>query len=355
MEAAMRFVIFCLVCMLNIGIANAKPVFYVRAFKEGDKYEGSVVVKPLDDPGNPYKDQYDDYDRWCVDHVNEYITLENHSTWQIGLDRAQGSPWSNKMHSGNVPTWDPAKALTLTYTVVDKDGFVVPHQWRGDGSESNKIPTVADTLKSSDKKWAPDPAGFWSLGYMEPELNANQSAGIDRAIASGYPPIPQWMVAQNKDTVLLPDGGAIFLSDALNAPADVAAKYSGGTLYAQRFSSDGVEVKAILYGGYFGWSKILSDKPIKNEYFRMYEKPMASGDIASYNNLHGLGGRYEIYRDFDNGGALAVLDYWQDKVFTPQEDGADFLDKLTYDWHYFQQVDAQQLARIYLAQQEAKQ
>jgi hypothetical protein len=350
----MRFMIFCLACLLTVGTAHAEKYFWVRAFKEGDKYEGSVVVKPLDDPANPYKDKYDDYDRWCVEHSNRFITLENHVTWQMGLSEAQGYPGGDKLRSGNYPEWDGTKALTIGYTEVDKDGFVVPHQWHPDQAAGYRPYTLREMLENSDTKWSPEPAGFWSMGYLEPAISEANAAQTDKEIAAEYPSIPKWMVTQNKDTVLLPDGGAIFVSDVISAPADVVAKYPGGKFYAERFSADGVQVKDMLVSGYFGWSKLLSDKPLRNQYFREYESVHADGDVGSYNNLHGLGGRYTIYRDREQGAALAVLDYWQDKLITPETGGADFLDKLTYDRHYFQQIDAQQLARIYMAQQEAK-
>src|SRR5688572_21983125 len=120
----MRFVICTLlltVCICTAASA-AKP-FYVRAFPPHDTKEPSVIVKPLDDPGNPYVGLYSDYDLWAVEHFNSYITPENEFHWQVGLERAQGVHPYGGGSPGQVAV-DRSKALTMTVTSVDENGYI---------------------------------------------------------------------------------------------------------------------------------------------------------------------------------------------------------------------------------------
>jgi hypothetical protein len=221
----------CLILSFAWGIALtslalAQSTQQIRAFKAGDKHEGSVIVKPLDDPANPYKDQYTDYDRWAVEHYNRHITLENHTEWQMGLDEAQGAPYMHDNYPHH-PRWDPEHGLYRTYTTVDKEGFVVPHLWRDPTWEPPQaLPTVRESVTDSRDGWAPDPAGFWSLGRIPAAILASQKHGWEVATAMSNAPVAEWMVAKNRDAVLLPDGGVIFITDARLTPDAKTGKWA---------------------------------------------------------------------------------------------------------------------------------
>ena len=101
----MRSVLLCCIAAILLsGIAFAEDS-RIRAFKAGDTHSGSVIVKTLDDPANPYKDQYTDFDRWVFAHANRHITLENYSNWQMGLDQAQGARYLFD-NRPDLPRWD---------------------------------------------------------------------------------------------------------------------------------------------------------------------------------------------------------------------------------------------------------
>jgi hypothetical protein len=344
----MRCLIFGFACLLGITSAQA-GVFNIRAYKPEDIKQPSVIVKPLDAPGNPYAGQYSEYDRWAVEHYNMYVTPENDYFWQLGLAQAQGFHPSGGSPSDN-PV-DVSRGLSLIFTAVDDNGFVVPHGYRApDDLPDDYVSTVAESLAhteaSQKQPAAGHSTGFWSLGFMEQSVHDAADRLTEKMWARDYPPIAPWMVAQNKDTVLLPDGGAIFIGDSRFAPQGVTGRW-----YIQRIGADGALQRGMLVDSPYSWNRILSSRTIDNPYFRKYELTLATGEKTSYNNILGLGGRYTVYRDRDNGGALAVVDFWQDRLYTPQQDGADFLDKLTIDWRYFQPIEAQRLARIYMLQQ----
>ncbi|MDQ3022784.1 MAG: hypothetical protein M3R04_00130 [bacterium] len=345
----MRCLFIGLICLIaTAGIADAK-LSYIRAFKEGDKHEGSVIVKELDDPVNPYKDQYTDYDRWAFEHYNSHITLENHSQWQMGLDAAQGA---HHFHDDrpDMPRWDPERALWLVYTVVDKDGFVIPHLWR-DPEWNGQMPvqTVRQNIESSRDKWAPDPAGFWSLGRMPLELQTRQDAAWKKLVADTTAVVAEWMVAKNRDAVMLPDGGAIFITDARLVP-----DAKNGKWLMERYAADGTLVRSVESLNRHTWEDVLTDKNYdrKGLYFKKYPHTRATGEVSYSNNLFGLG-RYKMYmaERGSNPPVLALIDVWEDRFYSIEQDGPDFIDKLTIDWRYWRVIDSTELARIYLAQQ----
>jgi hypothetical protein len=166
------------ICMLALlllpAIASAAPL------ARHMKLEQTVEVKPLADPGNPYRDMYADWDRWLVEH---YVPYDENDPF---------------------PTEDRFANQYVLEGRVDSNGWLLPQvelqrhtaQWYKDGSHGMLNGVY--------------PYRFHGTGAMEePMLRAAREA-FARARAPFYPDVPQWLaVAKPEWSFILPDGRVV--------------------------------------------------------------------------------------------------------------------------------------------------
>jgi hypothetical protein len=320
---------------------------YVMATVPGDS-NPTVKVAVLDDPANPYRGQYSSLDRWAYEHYSSYVTGENKFFFDLALPNIE----------------EDMKALGLAAKTMTFCSFV---ELSADGKVAYMVPTLdytkdpatpelcqpqtlGEVLLPHDYSYPPKENTlpyFWSIGLQDKSVMEEYHRAISTWIAPYYPKITDWMVTNGKDGDLytfLPDGGVIISSPEVKDDSD--HRQSDMRWY----KADGNLIKQ-MNGDYMSWERLISDITWggENPYMRHKTHFDKSGRKTGTSNNSTGTGRYRAYVNEDHSGFLAVVDYWQNKVLTP-EDG-DLTQLLVDPYPYFNFIDYIEVVQVYQAQQ----
>jgi hypothetical protein len=138
-------------------------------------------VRGLDDPENPYREQYGAWDRWLIDHAT-YPSFDEMKAWQNGTA--------------------PEGWVYLRPTVTP-EGFLVPQL-----AELRSL--LAQQSDFAAYKGRPSCVpSFSAAGQMDPAMAAGLESAKLALWAASLPEIPDWLAASPpKRAVVLPDGEA---------------------------------------------------------------------------------------------------------------------------------------------------
>jgi hypothetical protein len=318
---------------------------YVMAIAHGDQ-NPTIKVLGLDDPSNPYRDQYSLLDRWAFDNFARYMNDDNY--------------WPMQMTVPEIEQGLKDRGITLdieTYrSVVELDAS---------GQQGYLVPLLAvedDTPALGQARtlgqWLLDPPHnpgatddrpyFWSMGIQDEQALAQYREATAAAIAPLFPPLKEWMIAIGHEGDLysfLPDGGLV-----LAVPV-VKDDFSQRQAQLFRYDAEGKLLKQVA-GDYMDWcSKLLFEPPHGTgaPYLRFKEHPEASGRNAGTSGNISSTGRFTTYINEQRDGFLAVIDYWQGKVLTPAD--GDLAALVVDPYPYFGSEDYATVLRVYQAQQ----
>jgi len=188
-------VVTILLCILFQLIAGCTGVDEKSTKKETLLTSGTQSVTlellALDDPDNPYREQYTAYDRWVFEHVvipgtEEPVKLPSEMTQE-------------EIHALALGTDQPMNWYETSARVYD-ESILVPFQISmRDNHEAIKNHTKSELANRSTIVRV--------KGVLDPELRKVFRREADRIVAGYYPPVPAWL-AENppKRVMLLPDG-----------------------------------------------------------------------------------------------------------------------------------------------------
>ncbi|MBN2082926.1 hypothetical protein JW859_12075 [bacterium] len=154
-----------------------------------------IAVKPMDDPENPYRDQYKPWDLWCYDHIVAYDS----DAEQKPVDAMTYEEKQAFVYGTNKPTnW-------IRILPEIEDGFLVPsdvhvQRWEEAIANNQRLEYSTAVAESS----------VVAEGEIEPSLRDENYLATDAIRASYWPPIPSWLVdADPSRVLLLPNGDVI--------------------------------------------------------------------------------------------------------------------------------------------------
>jgi hypothetical protein len=322
--------------------ASAAAHASVFAFPAGDAGD-LTPVKALDDPENPYRDQYGAFDRWAFAHASRNITPSNQGDFQIALAAAMGKSCMTGPELMPDGPEDYSHGPRIVWSSVDENGYMVPHydyiyKLVKQGGEAPA--TLQEIVARSDKRFTPR-AHFWSLGYLDDALGQEVAHARDMYLATAYPAIPAWIAQRQLDTVFLPDNTAVTLEPVQNSSAYTARHYG----------ADGALLKEAQVDGEDQWQVALlgGPRPEDSPNYKTYDIPNLGPGSQKISNSEDVGWRYVVLGDKAH--PLSVIDYWQGKEYSAQESGADFLGNLPVDYKYFNRMNGKFLVEVYAAQQ----
>jgi hypothetical protein len=335
-----------IVCII-LALAMASPAhaaYNLMAYVPGDQ-NPTVPVLTLDDPANPYKGQYSELDRWAAKNFNRYINRENQGFFQLSLQQLN-TDLKDHGFTGELAIW-------RSYVEQDKSGtaYMIPMSvYNARLQEKNigprKLADMFSPLKTSDSK--DEPLSFWSMGIVDQAAFDVYNSGGLIENARWLPPIPDWMIrvaTHGDELYLLPDGGVV-----VNRKASEDLSIRSATL--RRYDASGALVKEAEVKDYMTWERVMLNDPLAGSpegwkpYIRHKDYFEPSGKLAGTASNIASSGRYTAFRDPDNGGFVAVIDYWQGKLLTNDE-----VQDLTMDpYPYFSPLSYEALMDIYAQQ-----
>lgn len=142
---------------------------------------GTVLIKPLDDPGNPYRAQYEAWDEWVYDNV----VLE-----PIAFEDGQ-RPADFKVLKARVT----AEGYLLPQ--VEKARIYHEQMANGYDNEEYGIDNIA-------------PFAVQAAGVMDPGIDGQRGRAVARLQGEYYLPVPDWLAADPPIwSMLLPNGDVV--------------------------------------------------------------------------------------------------------------------------------------------------
>lgn len=275
----------------------------------------TTAYRSANDPGNPYADQYKDWDRWVFNHLTD---------WKSATAQESDSP-----------------SFRFITVYLDKRGFVLP-QLEEERQKRELIKAGSD--ESLDDLF--QCTSFAAVGEMEDTMWSAMESAIDMLVEPYFPPIPEWVAsALPRKAILLPEGYVAAL-DGLGSwsPADTGESncHCGPTSAGPAdlvTSTDGSRVLAREPEHWYLYDpsgRVLDDGPM-GWWMLMYRSkhgdqwPAGMGDTA-------LDGYTEL-TDTDSGEVISAWG-WDANQTQPGVDPAP------RDRHYFRILDAAQLKRI---------
>jgi hypothetical protein len=144
------------------------------------RLDQTVEVRPLEDPANPYRTQYQDCDRWVIEH---YLATDPDNSF---------------------PTEDRFAGYYVLEGYVDESGWLLPQievqrlmaAWYQDGS----VNPLRDTF----------PFRFNAAGAMDPALLKATRTAFAQARAPYLPKVPKWLAESPAEwSIILPDGRVV--------------------------------------------------------------------------------------------------------------------------------------------------
>ncbi|MCC7476986.1 hypothetical protein IT575_00890 [bacterium] len=202
---------------IEIPGATREPLAsrWYHASMEDRGYE-STRVRPLDDPANPYRGQYEDWDRWFYgNYFAPNWTEPDFEPLKQARIKEQG---------GKSDQWRDY------HSFVSADGWLIPQRqtWR----KQTQLPAGA-TLASSSGGFFPEIGDellfrYRSAGCMPVAMAERRSHEEALAMAPDYPPIPGWLGGNPPQEALMtlegdwlclgPLGGQVSAADWPEAP-----------------------------------------------------------------------------------------------------------------------------------------
>ncbi len=179
-----------------------------------------VLVRPLDDPQNPYRDEYKPWDHWAYANAHRMVPDEQ-IDWTAYQDRykelqtlaakekreltrEENEELTSFMTHKVPPDW---QSITV---YVDENGWPLPL-----GSKRLSVFTEPDlNLDVREPAWYSRSYDgymqFQAGGVMEPELQAAYNREGYRAVLKTLPAIPDWLMrAPVREALFMPNGDVI--------------------------------------------------------------------------------------------------------------------------------------------------
>lgn len=199
-------------CGWGSGSTNRNDLDAARPIAAGrtpmQSTERYINVRPLDDPDNPYRDAYAQWDRWM---------LTNHK--RLCSEFALNSDYSNNSPPSHTLMNQVAKADDLHLfndyefygMSIDDDGFLIPagiaEQERLHTDIADPDPLLDHVLDRRYCMFRLDSAGF-----IPPELFDAYNTALHQVKAQALPPIAQWLVdAAPRSVLFIPTGDIVAL------------------------------------------------------------------------------------------------------------------------------------------------
>jgi hypothetical protein len=181
-----------------------------------------VIVRPLDDPENPYREQYSDWDRYVLANAGGTNPLEEEfNRIESALHRDEHVVMAGSDKPARAPTmwrmYEPGAGdpMIRVHGTVDEQGFLVPVQQTFASSalfdNHNLLEPYPRVDSYSVSGWAPRDS------IAQQEYDRIRWAHQLRF----YPRIPEWLLAQPVfGAVLVPNGEIVTLDAPGSFPAD---------------------------------------------------------------------------------------------------------------------------------------
>jgi len=175
---------------------------------------GLIEVRPMDDPANPYRNQYDPWDYWLVEHHAEYEAEFNRQYSEV-QDKQRAAVNKLLAEGKEVPAemlkpvgvrMPQEGALREIPVQVDGSGFIVPQRvvWEEE----------RDREAAYDRRlpWPlpASPAMLGCGGQMPDDLAAKYERAKWEVERTTYPRLPDWLMSQPVfGVIFLPDGSLV--------------------------------------------------------------------------------------------------------------------------------------------------
>lgn len=211
---------------------------------KGGANNGTIPLRPLDDPANPFAGKYDAADRWAYEHYIPYPTEEEKQQYVYN--------WGNAEFRRQFP-----EHWMFTTARVDENGWMVPRELTYDHwSPLDSVKTIreyAEKAWTASDEWTTHtqqrtnkyPYEFWAVGVFPPEISKQQSESYYDKEAPNMPHIPAWLGRNPPlQTVFVPNGEIVTygpLGLHIDRPAGSIswnAEYAPGE-YWYRYSAEG--------------------------------------------------------------------------------------------------------------------
>ena len=265
----------------------------------------SYNLKPVDDPGNPYKNEYTDVDCWMYDNFQQVA----------------GDSYSMVLNL--------SKDSRMLHCPIDSDGYKMPYR--------ESLISKEEALKNGDETLGVEEiTNFYSAGAMSDELYEAVKHMTFEVMADYCPPVPGWLASATYERAAFAPNGDVITVGPVNLDNDEATG-SDQANSSETTSCDGGAVCDVVFYRYDANGLLLgADKLFLNTYEGLspgqYSAPVM--DVRRDGVV--------TFAD-DNGVIVAVYDYdWTDlgKVIPPMR-----------DLHYFYYYTKNKLDRIYTIQQ----
>lgn len=278
-----------------------------------------VNFKPLDDKNNPYRDQYQDWDRWLVGNCN-------------GVQRGIASYASDAV---------TMKGQMLFTTILDDNGYLVPViEFQRKSERARKDRTEESFISNS--------VYITGVGPVVQDMLDRFIAQADEVRASFYPRIPDWLGSNPPlAAVLLPNGEVVTQGQLGSGMSKITAPSTS--------SPDPQSTKAAKAGGCCGgndpnkgWFRYsaageplgFTNKPVW--WFLYYDAEVNGLPPGA---MSGRSDGYAIFKDPETGALLSVYDYDGTKL--------DAVEPPLRDLHPFAKLRTYRLLQFYNAQNRA--
>lgn len=137
-------------------------------------------MKQLDDPANPYRDQYGDWDRWIVEHHYE------------------------PAEKGDRPVEDGSAGYYVLSAWTDNNGWLLPLR------EKERNRCEGQRRRGANMLGTVYPYSFNAAGAMDQKLLISTRTAIARVRAPYLPAVPKWLADSPPEwSIILPDGRVV--------------------------------------------------------------------------------------------------------------------------------------------------
>ncbi len=165
-------------------------------------------IRPLDDPGNPYKDMYESFDYWVYDRI------AGRAKGQYSIDVL---PQIFMMNSGEDPIPEIPEGWAGAVCSIDQQGWLTP-LWFGMASDANpslmSLGEYATGRRIDEALTDTSPPAIELVRVAAPEKDFPPTiAGAvqDLIEAQSYPAIPRWLAEKPPIAVLFVPNGDFLL------------------------------------------------------------------------------------------------------------------------------------------------
>jgi hypothetical protein len=172
-----------------------------------------IKVRPLDDPQNPYRDEYSEWDRWQYSALGqtepeaEALYQQRIAEWDAAQSAALRSKTAfdlpNPRFQGIAD--DPHDDWYFSEMFFDEQGYMLPiarSAWR-EGCSRGRLANSAYGFPDSD----------WYIGFGGGRMDTAQREAYERyrwsCIAAFVPDIPTWLASAPVDKAVLLDNGEV--------------------------------------------------------------------------------------------------------------------------------------------------